>query len=96
MFTETRSSAVTGWMKATGYVRAGGGWAKEVLCYDSRDKVTLVHLWTHELLWKSDSIFIISTVTDSSLRFGKAERYLQSSSSVERGHMKVTRRFEYE
>ena len=55
MFAEMRSMTLTGWMKATDYVRAGGGWANEVLCYDSHDKVTLVNVRTHELLWKKHS-----------------------------------------
>ena len=63
-------------MKACGYVRAGGGWANEVLRYDSDNKVTLVDVRTHEILRKSDSLFMITTITDSSLCFGQAQCYL--------------------
>ena len=50
MCSETRSVTLTGGMKTTAYVSAGGGWANEVVCYDSHNKVTLVTARTHELL----------------------------------------------
>ena len=44
---------LTGWIKATGYVRAGVAWANEVLSCNSHDKVTLVNAWTTVKQWFS-------------------------------------------
>ena len=73
---EARSITLHDEMNESNRVRAGGGWANEELCYDSHAKVTLVNARTRELLWKSDSLFMITTVTDSLLCFGQTQRYL--------------------